>query len=188
MEPMVTSFFCVATAFTSRAATPVTHNARDHISFTRGISSSSTGIGLVPIRIVPIEQRVENYSPSRHNIGEMLNQIIALPDAPLYGDEVAVRPMAVNAMEAVIHTTLLYGEIAPATEVASDGLGGIEISWKEGHRELLLSVAASRVDILPDTYLMVIDKSQKTRDQRFKTIRQDIARSLVEHFTWLKNP
>ena len=131
---------------------------------------------------------LEFQSNPGNNVVDMLKKINALHDAALYGDEVAVRPLAVEAAEGVVFASLMHGYLPAASEIVGDGMGGIEISWREGKREMLLSIAASRPDLPPDIYLMLVDRAESERSKRFRTIRQEIPRSLVEHISWLKTP
>lgn len=98
----------------------------------------------------------------------------------------AVRPSAVEAARSIFIDSLVPEFILESSEVAPDGMGGIEFSWREGEREVLLSVTASRPDLEPDIYLMLIDKSEPDRSKRFRTIRWGISQSLVEGISWLK--
>lgn len=136
----------------------------------------------------PCVDDLEFQSNPGNNVGDMLEKINALHDAKLYGDEVAVRPLAVEAAEGVVFASLMHGYLPAASEIVGDGMGGIEISWREGKREMLLSIAASRPDLPPDIYLMLVDRAESERSKRFRTIRQEIPRSLVEHISWLKTP
>lgn len=154
-------------------------------SVTWSATSSGGGIFYYPIEV---RSGIENRPQAPDNMSDMLAQINALPNVKLHGDEVAVRPLAIQAAEGVVFASLAFGNLPIASEISGDGMGGIEISWREGQRELLLSIAASRQDLPPDIYLMLVDRSETERSKRFRTIREEIPSALVEHISWLKTP
>lgn len=97
-----------------------------------------------------------------------------------------VKPAAIQNARALLDTANSVTPLPEPDEIAADGLGGLEISWKEGLCKVLFSVAMSRDDIPPDAYVMFFNGAETEREKRYRTFRKNLDEVLLNGIMWLE--
>lgn len=97
-----------------------------------------------------------------------------------------VRPVAINEAQIILSEAEALSRLPEPSDMAADGLGGLEVSWQWKQREVLFSVTASRKDLPPDAYLMLIDRKEKDRSTRYRTVRESIASEIIKGLEWMR--